>query len=413
MTTKENNSNPTDNGTGTHSKHSPSKLALTATCPGYISRPMTKEEEEDDFSPSAIGTRVHAALEVGDPGTLLTKHEHLLYTAATNMVATLKEVMEKETGTKDFQILPEHRFPGIRLNPEDPLQTGTADLLFRHGNTSMIIDYKMGMVPVSEPEENPQFIYYGLLEFAERPECERIILAVVQPSQHESLKTASFYRSNNSQRFAIERPAVAMNADEARESLVAVIQRYERDKDNPYAYTSSPHACPYCERLPQCKKITSMARKFALKSLKDKELAEAMIDSVGSAMDQPEVLGALLSFAKILEAANKVHKDYAKTLFACGVDVPGWRYASRGNTVKVDTDSFRAYINQHLTSDEILDSVTRLPVAKLLDMMVEKNEVAGATRAEKKAAKEMTMKELEDLGIIKEVRASMALLSTK
>lgn len=61
-----------------------------------------------------------------------------------------------------------------------------------------------------------------------------------------------------------------------------------------------PHVCPYCDRLATCKKITSMARNFSLKVLKDKDLAEGMIDSVGTAMDNPETLGSLLSFASIM-----------------------------------------------------------------------------------------------------------------
>lgn len=402
--------NPPTDG---HSKHSPSKLALTATCPGYVSRPMTAEEEADDFSPSAVGTRVHAALEAGDPGTLLTRHEHLLYTAASNMVETLKELMAKESGTIEFEILPEHTFKGITLNPADPIQSGTADVLFRHGDISIIVDYKMGIVPVSDPQENPQFIYYGLLEMAERPECQRIILAVVQPSQHESLKIASFYRSSKAPKFVTDMEEVPMDEATARASLEAVIQRYERDKNNPYAYTSSPHVCTYCAKLAECKKITSMARNFALKSLKNKELAEAMLDSVGSAMDQPETLGALLSFQKIMEAQNKVHKDYAKTLFSCGVEVPGWKYASRGNTIKVDTDSFRSFIEQELTGDEILDSISKLPVAKLIDLFMDKRGLGSEGKTEKKEAKELLLKELEDLGIIKEVKSSIALIQAK
>ena len=56
-----------NNETNTHSKYSPSKMALLATCPGYVPRPITKEEEDDDFSPADIGTRGHAALETKNP----------------------------------------------------------------------------------------------------------------------------------------------------------------------------------------------------------------------------------------------------------------------------------------------------------------------------------------------------------
>ena len=195
--------------------------------------------------------------------------------------------------------------------------------------------------------------------------------------------------------------------------MSAVIARHCRDAENPYAYSSSPHVCPYCARLARCKKVTSMARNFSLKVLKDKDLAEGMIDNVGTAMDNPETLGSLLSFANIIAEANKVHKDYAKTLFACGIDVPGWKYARRGNTVKVDNDAFRAYVEQYISPEEILDSISRLPVSKLLDMVVDKNKVEGATRAEMKEAKESLLEELQELGVVKEVTSAMALLKIK
>lgn len=402
-----------NNETNAHSKYSPSKMALLATCPGYVPRPMTKEEEEDDFSPAAIGTRVHAALETKNPESLLTKHEHILYTAASNMVDRLMSIFATEVQTDKVEVLPEHKFEGIVFNPDDEAQTGTADVLVRHGDTSMIIDYKMGMVPVSDPAENTQFIYYGLLEMAERPECKRIILAVVQPSQTESMKIAAFYRDGKGPKFTTDMSVVPMDEVTARESMGAVIARHCRDAENPYAYSSSPHVCPYCSRLAQCKKVTSMARNFSLKVLKDKDLAEGMIDNVGTAMDNPETLGSLLSFANIIAEANKVHKDYAKTLFACGVDVPGWKYARRGNTVKVDNDAFRAYVEQYISPEEILDSISRLPVSKLLDMVVDKNKVEGATRAEMKEAKESLLEELQELGVVKEVTSAMALLKIK
>ena len=62
---------------------------MLATCPGYISRPMTQDEEEDEFSPSAVGTRVHGALETQNPDMLLTRHERSLYNAANNMLGIL------------------------------------------------------------------------------------------------------------------------------------------------------------------------------------------------------------------------------------------------------------------------------------------------------------------------------------
>lgn len=49
-----------------HSFFSPSSITLFSTCPGYERKEVEggeTEEEEDAFSPSAIGTRIHGALE--------------------------------------------------------------------------------------------------------------------------------------------------------------------------------------------------------------------------------------------------------------------------------------------------------------------------------------------------------------
>ena len=79
----------------------------------------------------------------------------------------------------------------------------------------------------------------------------------------------------------------------------------------------------------------------------------------------------------------------------------------------MDNDTFRAYVEQHLSPEEILDTVSRLPVAKLLDIVLERTAVEGASKAEKKAAKELLLNDLQDLGIVREVKSAMALLKMK
>ena len=46
-------------------------------------------------------------------------------------------------------------------------------------------------------------------------------------------------------------------------------------------------------------------------------------------------------------------------------------------------------------------------------MVVDKNKVEGATRAEMKEVKESLLEELQELGVVKEVTSAMALLKIK
>lgn len=401
----------TDNSTGTHSKYSPSGLAMFATCPGYVAAQEQQDEEvEDEFSPSAIGTRIHAALEAGDPRSLLSAHEQSIYENAQKMLddAWTEFTMKTEVERGYQEYLPEHKFRGIVFDPAEEAQTGTADVLIRAGCFSLIADYKTGINAVTHPKDNAQFITYGLLEMKENPECEAVVLVLIQPTVADGFKTAVLYRTINSP--ALEYPEeVEGDFNSNLNRVASIILSHKANRDNPYAYHASPFTCAYCTKSNKCSRIFELARTLGKRTLDADVLTVNPVNEVMDGFDSPETVSQVLDFCFIMEKVQARVKEIAKTMFSAGVEVPGYKFASRGITVHVNANQFREYILSRLSTEEIIGSLTTFPASKLLKFVIAR-ETDGMTEEEEEEFRLKFLEDLEDMGVLKEVKAKVALL---
>lgn len=401
----------TDNSTGTHSKYSPSGLAMFATCPGYVAAQERQDEEvEDEFSPSAIGTRIHAALEAGDPCSLLSAHEQSIYENAQKMLddAWTEFTMKTEVERGYQEYLPEHKFRGIVFDPAEEAQTGTADVLIRAGCFSLIADYKTGINAVTHPKDNAQFITYGLLEMKENPECEAVVLVLIQPTVADGFKTAVLYRTINSP--ALEYPEeVEGDFNSNLNRVASIILSHKANRDNPYAYHASPFTCAYCTKSNKCSRIFELARTLGKRTLDADVLTVNPVNEVMDGFDSPETVSQVLDFCFIMEKVQARVKEIAKTMFSAGVEVPGYKFASRGTTVHVNANQFREYILSRLSTEEIIGSLTTFPASKLLKFVIAR-ETDGMTKEEEEEFRLKFLEDLEDMGVLKEVKAKVALL---
>lgn len=401
----------TDNSTGTHSKYSPSGLAMFATCPGYVAAKEQQDEEvEDEFSPSAIGTRIHAALEAGDPSSLLSAHEQSIYENAQKMLddAWTEFTMKTEIERGYQEYLPEHKFRGIVFDPAEEAQTGTADVLIRAGCFSLIADYKTGINAVTHPKDNAQFITYGLLEMKENPECEAVVLVLIQPTVADGFKTAVLYRTINSP--ALEYPEeVEGDFNSNLNRVASIILSHKANRDNPYAYHASPFTCAYCTKSNKCSRIFELARTLGKRTLDADVLTVNPVNEVMDGFDSPETVSQVLDFCFIMEKVQARVKEIAKTMFSAGVEVPGYKFASRGITVHVNANQFREYILSRLSTEEIIGSLTTFPASKLLKFVIAR-ETDGMTKEEEEEFRLKFLEDLEDMGVLKEVKAKVALL---
>lgn len=406
------NPTKTDNSTGTHSKYSPSGLAMFATCPGYVAAQdqQNEEEVEDEFSPSAIGTRIHAALEAGDSRFLLSAHEQSIYDNAQKMLedAWVEFTMKTEVERGYQEFLPEHKFRGIVFDPAEEAQTGTADVLIRAGCFSLIADYKTGINAVTHPKDNAQFIAYGLLEMEENPDCEAVVLVLVQPTVADGFKTAVMYRTKASPRLEY--------ADEVEgdfkynlSRVSSIILSHKANRDNPYEYHASPFTCAYCAKSNKCSRIFELARTLGKRTLDADVLTVNPVNEVMDGFDSPETVSQVLDFCFIMEKVQVRVKEIAKTMFSAGVEVPGYKFASRGTTIHVNASQFREYILSRLSLEEIVGSLTTFPASKLLKFVMAR-ETEGMSKEEEEEFRLGFLEDLEDMEILKEVKARVALL---
>lgn len=402
-----------DNSDGTHSKYSPSGLAMYATCPGFVSAQNQQEEEDepDEFSPSAVGTRIHEALETDNPKILLSAHEHSIFEGAERMRddawSLFREATEVDRCYHEY--LPEHKFRGITFDTADPVQTGTADILIRADGYSLIGDYKTGINTVTHPRENAQFIAYGVLEMDENPDCDAVVLVLIQPTLADGYKTAIMYRNDKVTRLPEYPEVVDGDFEYNLNRIKAIIQSHKANAGNPYSYQASPFTCAYCAKSKNCKKIFELARTLGKRTLDADVLTVNPANDVMDGFDSPETVGQMLDFCFIMEKVQARVKDIAKTMFSAGVEVPGYKFSSRGNTVRVNAASFREYVLSKLSMEEIFGNLSTMPSGKLLNFIIAK-ETESMDEEEAEEFRMKLLEDLEDAGIIAEVKTKVALL---
>lgn len=397
-----------------HSKYSPSSIASYATCPGY--RPKEKEEEEseepNEMDPASVGSRIHEALENDDPSTLLSSQEKWMYDKCKSEMEELIVLFSKVCGVKpeEIEVIPEHKFPGINM-PIVGTQTGTTDVLLRCGEASLIADYKTGMIEVGHPKTNSQTAVYSLYEFSERPECNMIIVATIQPQSEQCTKVAMILR-NNGDKDIYNVPGIPMyeNGDMSDISLLytSTIERAERLIAHTSEYRVSPDVCVHCGRLATCPNIAKLTSRFGKEILHLEEDDKLIVD-MDEAIDSPENIGRLMSFYKIALESEKEIKKIARGLFNMNVEIPGWKASKGARTISVDKERFKEYVRNRLEDSEIVEILGSLPVGKILNAIIDKFD-SDMEKDERNEIKDIMISDLEDSGVVREVKTGVRII---
>lgn len=396
-----------------HTKYSPSKVMMIATCPGYEDRER-EDEEEDEFSPAAVGSRIHYALEKQDPEPLLSAHESSLYNRANTDLESLLDELCSLWGVErgELNIIREHKFRGITFKGLKEKQSGTADVLIRCGDKSCIADYKMGLLPVTHPKDNSQLMIYGVFEFAENRQCQECYLAVIQPTLSDSLKVARMVRSSKKKHRENHVNFAAKDYRQARDGYKAVISRRNRDWGNPFTYQSSPDVCPYCAKCASCRRVTELAISFSAEVLKEEDLKGTDISNILDAAQNNVLVGKLLSFYKVASEAQNQLKETAKSLNAMGIPVPGWKFGNGGELLTVNKEALTAYLREELTQEELMACTNSVSFKKALVVLLDKM-APEANKKERDAIKQALINDLETSGIVTARKTSVRLLREK
>lgn len=145
-------------------------------CPGnrqLVARLREAGELRDDKTAvSESGDKIHSALETGDDDDL--SHAETV---------SLESIQEKIDNIKEMAGVPDdaEEVKEVRLWLRDGLKkiaSGKADITYRWGSLSLIIDAKSGWKEVTPSPENLQLRGLVALELANNPDCDTVMTAI-------------------------------------------------------------------------------------------------------------------------------------------------------------------------------------------------------------------------------------------
>lgn len=287
-----------------HAEFGPSGMKLIKTCPGHKGSVGTNPAAE-------MGTRIHLALETGDWSTL-SDWESSLAQYTQNAEALIFDLH----GFKDFEDHKEIRLT-IKLLTEETF--GTCDRFSISGREAVQIDYKTGKHGVEEPLFNEQAKSYVLGAFQRFPQIEVIHFYLIC-CQRDEILSGTFTRDMVPD-LTLELSAIVAEARKYRFNF-----KKAKVKDlNP-----TPLTCEYCANAGKCPALADMLTKVAkkYKGSGEKLIVPKIVD--GEKVQDPAVIGQLLTLAPVLEEAVKGWKTRAKEMiFDSGYEVPGYEVRTR------------------------------------------------------------------------------------
>lgn len=214
----------------THHKYSPSALELFEACAKY------EKQEFKDNTAAEEGTMMHNVLETGDRRLLETSEQE----AQIEKCLKIKRELLEEIGEGHV----EHKEIRLQIydTEGDKITRGTADLalISKDGKRATLLDWKMGISPVSPAEYNLQLQAYVVGLFQLHPELRVIQGVLVAPRQ--GFDSRAMY----------DREDVPKMVDR----ILSVIRR----RENPFAQpTCDENACNFCALKGQCPALLGTA----------------------------------------------------------------------------------------------------------------------------------------------------------
>lgn len=347
-----------DLDTTEHAKYNPSSLKLWELCPSY------KNREEECVNPAAeMGTRIHDALETGDPSKLINDDEIELYELTAEAVEDILKKHGAQLG-EDYTVLNEVR---ITINlPNGDTTFGTCDklVLSQDERFAVALDYKMGLMEVDDAEENAQVAAYDGGIFQTYKNLEELMFYLVVPRQDE-ISVAKFDRKKSE------------------EQLLRVSTIIRRAKEEGGKVFNPQHnLCEFCGRQATCKALAEKALLIAKKYQGETGEAEDPFEIPekvsGSAHENPEEVAKLLQVARLLKSwSDEVWGQARMLAFEEGWDIPGFKKIEVKTKRQISAPAAAYSLlgpksEFNLSLDEFLECCSGIALGKLEDALKQK-----------------------------------------
>lgn len=352
-----------DSETRPHHPYGPSSLKNYEACPSYKSKGGSNPIAE-------AGTRIHHAIEKGNPSLLIDGEEQSL---AETCLDFLDDV--RRARAVSANLIASHQEVFFEIDLGEHSTYGTCDLLdiYDDGDATLF-DWKTGYGSVDDAETNSQGIAYLLGAFSAFPDIKRIQLYFVLPRRHE-VSMAEFTRDDI--------PALSLRIS----TIIARAKELAGKEFNP-----TEGVCNYCSFQGSCKALAGRALVVAQKAGFD---VPSNISGTGS----PEEKAQLLKLANILaDWCDATKKEILRQALEEGVEIPGYRLDHRKTPRIVDSPLLGfAAVSDMMTFDEFLGACTRVSVVELEKIVAEK-----ADRGQKGNARQTLECRLRDKGALKD-----------
>ena len=340
-----------DTGPSAHHEFGPSTLNSTERCPGFAN--------EQGESPAArMGTRLHAALETGDPGSLEDDYEKLLFDMVMDAVAEIRTIWYGDNPVE------EHREARVGIDvglPGDLNPFGTADRIMVGAGRAVLIDYKFGRVPVAHAATNVQGIAYAAGVMQMFPQVAAVEVYFLQPRLDE-VSHATFTRD--------ALPAMVLRIRNIISKAVEARGCLGRGMD-PGTLRPDASTCIYCRNIARCHAVAGLMAETT--SAYEPDMPPLPAGSVhGSDMDDPAVFAALLPRVAVAEKWAAGMRQRGQEFARNAIKVPGYEAVERqGRRTVTGPLAAADALKGDVSIEEIL-SVATVSFASLADLYAEK-----------------------------------------
>jgi hypothetical protein len=371
-----------DHSNRDHAEFGPSGLKYVAKCPGFQQPDTTSAAAEK-------GTRIHEALEAGDPSALHNEDEVSIYDDIVRMETEFLSAfpVEHRIDLKEIRV-------EIAL-PSGQKTFGTCDRFsyWMGSDHGVMIDYKTGVSVIDPTAKNWQARAYVAGAFQKFAELDRITFAFLVPFHDDEVSEVMQHTFSRN-----DLPTLEAEIDAVITQASAVRAQWSNGTPQPGCLKPSTD-CRFCQYEDKCPALGALVVEVAEAAnpmVKDNPVVARAFDPTSA---DPAAIEQRYMIAKIVEAWADREKRAAVEAAKAGMVFPNLKLSSMGAaTAVVDSKQFYELAKTFGLSDEELIDLATFPLTKVTDALPKDRrtlfrDAAEAGELTKKQAERFTLKD--------------------